>query len=941
MPDLAAAAETFRLFVRDGHVTEVRALDAIAPGDRRLGTYSGYFNKAESFARAVGDIRAAKGIYFTPNPVNPALLARAANRIKRVDRGACTQDHDILSRCYLLIDADPIRPSGISSTDEEHQAAIARVGDIRVHLNARGWPEPVVADSGNGAHLIYAVELPVDDGGIVERCLVALSVRFDDGVVKIDQTVFNSARIWKVYGTMACKGDSTPERPHRMSRILSRPDRLMPVPRELLEDLAAEATVSKALSTGHRHRPDLSALDVDGFLRRHNLEAEGPEPWTGKAGETGRRWVLPVCPWNPAHDNRAAFIIQFQNGAISAGCLHDGCKGKGWHDLRAKYEPNGGREPSSTSGSPTSTLSAASSIVWRDLKPLPSELPFVQPYESSMLPMVLRRFVDDIAERMQCPPDFVAVAVVVVLGSVIGRRVGIRPKRQDDWLVVANLWGAVIGRPSLLKTPAIKGPLTLLQRLEAEARERYDAAMIKFEEQALVAKARKKDLESRLQKAVAKEKENGKEKGKEKDEEKDEVSSVLSALKKCASVEPIRERFLTNDATVEKLGEILAQNLMGVMVFRDELVGWLHGLEKENQQGARAFYLEAWSGTGRFTYDRIGRGTIDIESATVSVFGGIQPGRLGPYVRHAVSGGVGDDGLIQRFQVIVWPDAGGTWRNVDRWPDAQARDAVFEVLRRLKDVTAESVGAALDANEKVPIPYLRFDDDGQEAFNEWRSELETRLRSGQEHPALESHLGKYRSLVPALALIFHLVETGSGPVAEAAVTLAVRWARYLESHARRVYNASTAAEIHAAKAIVARISRGDLRSGFDARTVYRKGWTGLDDHEVVKAALGLLVEHGHLVEWLDSQPSPQGGRPRHPIYLVNPAFREESPSEPTDRTDKASSVGSVGGVLGDRDAYEERLAICAVDGGLSEEEAEAIARLEAAGWLSPTPGGQP
>lgn len=933
--DPHAIAETFALFVGSNSVTEVRALDAIVAGDRRPGTYSGYFNNADLFAKAVGTIESAKGIYVTPNPVNPALLARAANRIKRIEKGACTQDQDILSRCYLLIDADPVRPSGISSTDEEHQAAITRVEGIRVHLNARGWPEPVVADSGNGAHLIYAIALPVDDDGIVERCLVTLAVRFDDDVVKIDQTVFNPARIWKLYGTAACKGDSTPERPHRMSRILSRPDRLMPVPRELLEDLAAEATVSKALSTGHRHRPDLSALDVDGFLRRHNLEAEGPEPWTGKAGETGRRWVLPVCPWNPAHDDRAAFIIQFQSGAISAGCLHNGCKGRDWHDLRAKYEPNGRQGPLSTSGSPASTLPAESSIAWPDLKPLPSELPSVQPYEASMLPMVLRRFVDDIAERMQCPPDFVAVAIVVVLGSVIGRRVGIRPKRQDDWLVVANLWGAVIGRPSLLKTPAIKGPLALLQRLEAEARERYDAAMIEFEQQSLVAKARKKDLESKLHKAVAKGAAQGGAQGEE------EVLSVLSALRGCAIAEPVRERFLTNDATVEKIGEILAENPMGVMTFRDELVGWLFSLEKENQQGARAFYLEAWSGTGRFTYDRIGRGTLDIESAIVSVFGGIQPGRLGAYVRHAVSGGAGDDGLIQRFQLMVWPDAGGAWRNVDRWPDARARDAVHEVLLRLRGITPDLVGAELDAFDKRPIPYVRFDGDGQRAFDEWRAGLEVRLRSGQEHPALESHLGKYRSLVPALALIFHLVEAGSGPVTEAAVTLAVRWAQYLESHARRVYSASTAAEIHAAKAIVSRIRCDDLRSGFDARAIYRKGWAGLSDHEVVKAALGLLVEHGHLMEWHEPQPSPQGGRPRHPIYLVNPALREESPSEPTDRTDKTSSVGSVSGVPGDRDAYEERMAVCTVDGGLTEEEAETIAQMEAAGWLCGAHGGYP
>lgn len=610
-----------------------------------------------------------------------------------------------------------------------------------------------------------------------------------------------------------------------------------------------------------------------------------------------------------------------------------------------------------------------------EVRPLPNDLPPVMPYESDLLPNLLRSFVDDIAERLQCPPDFPATATLAVVGSVIGRRCGIRPRRRDDWLVVPNLWGGVVGRPSLLKTPAIKSPLSLLQRLEAKARRQFEDDQREYEKQAMLTKAKRQEVEKKLRSTVAR---GG------------DTSTVLAMLDDCDSDAPVRERFITNDATVEKLGEILADNPAGVMVFRDELTGWLYNLEKENQQGARAFHLEAWDGTGRFTYDRIGRGTVDIESAIVSVFGGIQPGRLAPYVRSAVEGGIDDDGLIQRFQLLVWPDVPKQWRNVDRWPDTEARQQVFGIIERLHDITIDSLGAETDKYEDLPIPYLRFDKPAQKAFDVWREQLELRLRSGEEHPAVEAHLGKYRSLIPSLALILHLVEHDRGPVLYQAVVSAIRWGEYLESHARRIYSAAISAEVVAAKAIWKRICRGDLPDGFNARVIYRRGWTGLTESEAVKAALELLVEHGHIIEQAAAKHPGNRGRTPDPRYITNPVARAETGRTPTDKADKTDSVSSVstptghsddesteecpprlpklvksaeavvapvGGVTvekvrtfksaardgaarlirdarrgGDdgravalRDAWRERLAICTVDGDLSIRDAEAVA----------------
>lgn len=203
-----------------GQVAELRALDAVTREWRRLHTVSGYFDDWDKLADAALGIQ-ARGVYVTLNPVNPALLARANNRVRDMKAGeAATSDSDIGARRWLPIDCDSVRPSGISATDAEHDLALARAREIRAYLQAQGWPEPLLADSGNGAHLLYRVELPADDGGLVEKALAALAFRFTDELVVVDQKNFNPARIWKLYGTLAAKGDPTPERPHRLSRLV-------------------------------------------------------------------------------------------------------------------------------------------------------------------------------------------------------------------------------------------------------------------------------------------------------------------------------------------------------------------------------------------------------------------------------------------------------------------------------------------------------------------------------------------------------------------------------------------------------------------------------------------------------------------------------------------------------------------------------------------------
>lgn len=333
---------------------------------------------------------------------------------------------------------------------------------------------------------------------------------------------------------------------------------------------------------------------------------------------------------------------------------------------------------------------------------------------------------------------------------------------------------------------------------------------------------------------------------------------------------PKRRRFIVNDTSVERVGEILAENPNGVLLYRDELIGFLKGLEREGQEGARAFYLEAWNGTGRFTYDRIQRGTKDIEATIVSVLGCIQPGPLRAYLKGAADRLAGDDGLVQRFQLVVWPEVSKEWQNVDRWPDSEARRVAFETFDYLNRLTPDQVGAERDPFKPDEIPFLHFDPAAQEAFDSWRADLELRVRSGTLHPALESHLAKYRSLVPSLALIHHLAEGKTGPVGEFALEAALAWVAYLESHAIRLYGAVTGADTYPARALAERILQGDVEDGFKLRAgVYRKGWSGLASQEEAEAAVELLIE----LDWLREEKVVTGGRSTK-RYWINPRLSE-------------------------------------------------------------------
>jgi len=497
-------------------------------------------------------------------------------------------------------------------------------------------------------------------------------------------------------------------------------------------------------------------------------------------------------------------------------------------------------------------LSTLDGTDWPEPEPLSFKLLAVKPFSDSLLPTELLPFVSDVAERMQCPPDFVAIPAVVMLGALIGNGCCVRPKQHDDWSEFPNIWGGIIGRPGRLKSPAMKAGLEPMRWLEGEAQLAFEAAQ-QAHARALV----EREMEIQLLKSTKPNKRSC------------DQQNRLTDLLMNEPAEPTLLRYSTNDATIEKLALLMNENPRGLLVMRDELVGLLANCEKQGHEGDRTFYLEAWAGNSRYAVDRVGRGTTIVEHLTLSLFGGIQPAKLQRYL-YETQYGLGNDGLLQRFQLVVYPDDEPAWRIVDRAPDRKALDNLIALCMKIAEGNFDTLGAQRD--EHRPTPFFRFSPEGQEVFNAWFLDLGRKV-AAEEHPIIAEHLGKYRKLVPALSLIFHLVALISGGVqigssiTVEALRRALAWARYLESHSRRIYNMALDVHQDAVQALAAKLKSGELENGFTERDAYRKGWANLTEPEIVGAACRELEQAG----WLRRMPQERaGGRPTV-RYEINPA----------------------------------------------------------------------
>ncbi len=403
--------------------------------------------------------------------------------------------------------------------------------------------------------------------------------------------------------------------------------------------------------------------------------------------------------------------------------------------------------------------------------PLP-KLPSVPDFPVEILPDVFIPWLTDAADRACYPIDFAAVISMATLGSLIGRKIGARLKQKDDWTEYANVWGMIVGSPSTLKSPAMREGMGLLKILQAAAGQQYDAEIREYSSQLDLFKLKKTAKKRNTAKLLER-----------------NYDAEIDFIDTPPPPEPIERVYWTSDITAERLGEILAENPNGLLVERDELSSLLTNLEDEKHATARGLYLSGWSGNDGYRFDRISRGTTTMKKFALSIVGGIQPGPLARYVRQACSGERAD-GLLQRFQLAVWPDL-KPFKCVDREPDSEAKNAVIQIFERVDQMAIDPNAPSLENP-----PYIRLSENAQTVFTEWYSsfmmERQEVERNGGESPALSAHFGKYPGLVGKLALILHVADEPMPKeigISEKTLRKALAWVGYLTQHAKRIYHA--------------------------------------------------------------------------------------------------------------------------------------------------------
>lgn len=458
-------------------------------------------------------------------------------------------------------------------------------------------------------------------------------------------------------------------------------------------------------------------------------------------------------------------------------------------------------------------------------KKLPGQLKPVDKLNSNFLPSSIKDGVVDIAERLSCPLDYVAISVIVGAGTVLGNTVGILPKEFDStWVVHPGFWGGIVGLPGSMKTPSLIASLKPVYYLEEQAANQFAQDLIQY----------KKD-KTRF------------------DTELSKFKSGKTTLFPTEPIEPNKKRYIVNDTTYQALGEIISKNPEGVLALSDELSGLLQSLDTAGQEAARGFYLSGWGGSSNYTFDRVSRGSITLTRYLLSVFGGFQPDRIKAYVRFAQSGNSKNDGLLQRFQLLVWPDLDEEFKLVDRVENKNALQKMHQAITSLRFTN----------KEKTPH-LLHFDKDAQQLFNQWYVQNEKLLRNEKLTSSEHSHFSKYRSLVPGLALLFHRLDSHDGNVCLSCLTSALNFAIYLKSHATRIYASVYGHDFAPARALARKLVDKSIEDGFTARSVYLKGWSNLSKDETF-SAIEVLLEHG----WLRELVSDTIGR-KTSKYFIHP-----------------------------------------------------------------------
>jgi P4 family phage/plasmid primase-like protien len=368
--DSAEIRRALQLFFLPGDVFELRIPHAQLRGEQRPVTCSGYYDldHIDALLSALPDLDFAPGIYVTTNPCQSGCLTRSRYRLRQIRSSdeVTSADRDILERRWIFVDVDAVRPKGISATPSEKAHAELVCSVIAADMRALGLPPGISNDSGNGAHLMLPCRLPNDnDSRDFHKAFLEGLAKYDTPFANVDRTTFNAARIIKLPGTFAAKGENDAEsgRVWRVARITcddrssARGDELAIVPENLIAiaermgftwlQQSKVGTRSKQQSqigrVGQREMMRQRTTTLLDFLTSHEIAHDG-----GRRVDGGTRFRLAVCPFDAGHCRDSA-VFQGDDGMFGFKCFHAGCADKHWGDFPKLYE-RAGHQPQKDNG---------------------------------------------------------------------------------------------------------------------------------------------------------------------------------------------------------------------------------------------------------------------------------------------------------------------------------------------------------------------------------------------------------------------------------------------------------------------------------------------------------------------------------------------------------------------------------------------------------------
>ncbi len=392
------------------------------------------------------------------------------------------------------------------------------------------------------------------------------------------------------------------------------------------------------------------------------------------------------------------------------------------------------------------------------------------------LPDELKDFVEDTSLRLTVPNDFIAIPLITGLSSLIAGRALIKPKRKDNFCVPPNLWGGIVCNPSSRKSDSLKEALFFFAGLEKIAEEEYINKMSEYESQSNLYKIKKQALEEELKKLI------------KKANPTNDIENKLNELKE--PQKPCLKRFRINHATTQKITEILRDNdNSSILLERDELSGFISELEKKENDSDRSYFLESWSGTSSPKSDTIIRGYVTALNAAISIIGTTQHDKIKSYIERAATNL--NDGLLQRFQLFVYPNPNENLNYVDEVPNQKAREKILEIVNYLIEADFFNTSSGeIEKNGKF-YPFFIFSDEAQSLYVDWYIKINKKIRDFTKvgKNLLAQHFGKYHKLLPALCLIFHLCKANNATksIDKNTISKAIKFCEYLESHAVRIY----------------------------------------------------------------------------------------------------------------------------------------------------------